>query len=57
MRLFWVGFDTWAHLWLNQCVCVCHVQYEHVYSYFCILYVHSVRAGRSAAAAWLSACQ
>lgn len=25
MRLARVGFDTWAHLWLNQCVCVCVV--------------------------------
>lgn len=58
MRLSRVGFDTWAHLWLNQCVHVCHVQYEHVYSYFCILYVRgAVRAGHSAAAASLSARQ
>ena len=36
-------------------VCVGLIQYEHVYSYFCVLYVHSVRADRRAVAAAASA--
>lgn len=40
MRHSRVGFDTWARLWFTHCVCVFHVQYEHVYSYRCILHVH-----------------